>query len=66
MAATAFTWPRFSATSTIATGAISPIACVLHTGAENCGRPVHGAAATLEKSMGLPNPKPLARSAYSR
>ena len=64
IAATAFTWPRFSATSTIATGAISSIACASHAGAAKRGRPSQGAAATAPKSIGFARPMPLASTAY--
>src|ERR1700752_5445799 len=40
--------PRFSATSTIATGAISTIAFGSNTGAAKFGRPIHAAASILE------------------
>ncbi|CFN77754.1 Uncharacterised protein [Bordetella pertussis] len=63
MAATAFTWPRFSATRMMATGTIRPMACGSNTGAAKLGRPNHGAAATLAKSMGAPSPRPLAQTA---
>ena len=53
IAATALTWPRFSATRTMATGAISSIACASQTGAVNFGRPNHGAARTAPKSIGF-------------
>jgi hypothetical protein len=57
----AFTCPRFSATSTIATGAISAIAVPANTGPVKCGKPNKGAAATPEKSIGFPKPNPLAQ-----
>ncbi|MCY1299612.1 hypothetical protein D9M68_740200 [compost metagenome] len=52
----ALIWPRFSATSTIATGAISSMALASNTGVVNAGRPNQLAAATPEKSIGLPSP----------
>ncbi|MNL73304.1 hypothetical protein D3C87_1987520 [compost metagenome] len=52
----ALIWPRFSATSTIATGAISSMALSSKVGAVNAGSPNQLAAATLEKSIGLPSP----------
>ena len=52
--------PRFSATSTIATGAISTIALASNTGAAKFGRPNHAAAPILAKSIGGPKPMPFA------
>ena len=66
MAVTALMWPRFSATKIITTGTISSIAGALNTGAAKPGIPSHGAASTPETSTGLPSPKPLVSSAYSR
>src|SRR5258707_703921 len=66
IAATALTWPRFSATSTIATGAISVTARASQTGAVSIGHPIHGARATAVKSIGVTRPKPFAASAYNR
>ena len=47
----------------MATGAISAIACAFHAGAVKRGKPIHGAAATAAKSIGLPSPRPLVQSA---
>ena len=54
MAPIALMCPRFSATSTIATGAISNIAFPSNTGAVKFGRPSHAAAPILEKSIAGP------------
>ena len=66
MAPTALMWPRFSATRMIATGAIRTIASVWKVGAVKLGRPIHGAAASWVKSIGLPKPRPFANSKYKR
>ena len=42
------------------------MAGALNTGAENPGMPIHGAARTPDTSSGLPSPKPLVNSAYSK
>ena len=59
----AFTWPRFSATRMIATGAISAIAPASKTGVWKFGRPNQAAEATELKSIGLPMPRPLVQIA---
>ena len=63
IAATALMCPRFSATSTTATGAMSVAACAFQTGDVNFGDPIHDAAATAEKSIGLPRSMPFVQSA---
>ncbi len=60
MALTALIWPRFSATRITATGAISPIAVPVNTGAVKLGSPIQAALARPVKSIGLPMPMPLA------
>ena len=50
MAATVFTWPTFSATSTSTTGRKRPQAAVVTCGAWKVGRPIHGAASTRDRS----------------
>lgn len=63
MAVTALTWPRFSATRMITTGTMSAMACMSKTGVCTVGTPNQAAFEMIEKSMGLPMPKPLASTA---
>ena len=65
IADTALMWPRFSATSTSATGAISRIASLENAGAVKRGSPIHGACTTGPKSIGVPSPSTLVSSQYS-
>ena len=65
MADTALMCPRFSATSTSATGAISRMARASKAGAVNFGRPTQAACATGVKSMGAPRPSTLVSTQYS-
>src|SRR5665811_225904 len=54
IAATALTCPRFSATRTMATGAIRVTACQSNVGVTKFGQPKSGALVTALKSMCVP------------
>ena len=54
MAATALTWPRFSATRMTATGAIRLMALPLKVGAVKLGSPTQAAFATLSNLIAVP------------
>lgn len=60
MAPTALTWPRFSATSTSATGAIRVIALIENDGAVKLGIPIQAASPSFVKSIAGPRPNPFA------
>lgn len=63
MAVTALIWPRFSATRMMTTGTISSMALLVNTGAWKLGMPNQAALSTPLRSTGLPQPRPLVKTA---